>query len=279
MSKTIPVGLLAPFNARRTALVWAATFRRPDGEVFRYCGGTRNKTISGELFTASPGFTVSNITCTEGLEVDSLKFTLLRTTDVEKAAVLAGRWMGTIVEFDQFDFRDPSLGVIPWPTYRVSDVQPIVGGVEIELRDLRQLWRQDTTLYTGKTCQNRLGDARCTRDLTGYTFSAAVTSVASRRVFTASSLGQAADFFGNGLVTFDDGIHADLPIRVQEHEAGGVITLAWPLLVDLLPGDTFVIVAGCWGRLEDCRDKFDNVLNMRAPGLHAPLVSEVVNGA
>ena len=49
------------------------------------------------------------------------------------------------------------------------------------------------------------------------------------------------------------------------------LVLAMPAAVQV--GDTFSIVAGCRKRLEDCRDKFDNVLNFRGephrPGVDA----------
>lgn len=261
-----------------TSLVFTIEVTRADATVLRFTSADRDLVVSGQTFLAAPGFKVSNIACTEGLGVDQLRLTLLTTTALAKADVLAGRWDGALVKFNEVNAADTSMGVIPWPSYRISDKQPIIGGFELELRDLRQLLKQDNTLFTGKTCQNRLGDARCTKALGAFTFSFTVTSVTSRSVFTASGLAQAADYFGNGLVTFASGIYAGLPQRVQAHASGGVITLAYPLITNILVGDTGSIVAGCWGRIDDCRVKFSNILNMRAPGVHAPLVSDMVNG-
>ena len=92
-----------------------------------------------------------------------------------------------------------------------------------------------------------------------------VTSAASLSQFTCSGLAQAAGYFTNGEVYFADGPYATLgaPLWVREHTAGGVINLAVPLYAGIaVAGQTGTIVAGCQKRKnEDCRDKFNNVLN------------------
>jgi len=243
-------------------LAWTVTFSRRDGEVFRYTGGTRDATVEGDLYLAQPGFQVSSLTCTLGFSVDTLELTVFTTDDLTKADFLAGRWTGCRVEFNQRDWADSTNGFIPWPVYRVSNVEPVQGGFVLELRDLRQLMLQDYTRASGKTCINRLGDSRCTKNLDPFTFGFTVTSVASRSIFTCSALAQAADYFSNGELTFDDGLHAGLPLLVRAHATGGVITLAVPLIADIEVGQTGTIIAGCLHRFEeDCKTKFDNVLN------------------
>lgn len=280
MSKTLGAGMIAALATRQTTLAWTVKFTRRDGDVFRFINSTRDKTIGGFIFSAAPNFNVSSLTCTAGFEVDTAKLTVLTNDDMVKADFLTGRWDGCRIDFNQADWQTPANGFIPWPYYRVSDVQPIDGGFELELRDGRQLWRRDYTLTTGKTCQNRLGDARCGVVLAGspvtYTFPFTVTTVTSRSQFTASGLAQAADYFTEGLLTFDSGFYADLPLMVLAHDAGGVIYLGESLIDDIANGSTGFIVAGCLKRREDCRDKFDNILNMRAPGIDAPTAEELV---
>lgn len=278
--KTLDADMIAMVRSRVRTLGWAATLTRRDGEVFRYCSGSHDLAIDGEVFTAAPSFTLSSITCTAGVGmVDTLDLTVLPSEDMSRADLLTGRWDGCRVEFNQFNWKDLTHGLIPWPTYRVSDTRPKDGVFILNLRDLRVLWKQDYTLTTGKDCQNRLGDFRCLVDLAPFTHTFTVTSVNSaRRQFTASGLAQAADYFTNGSLTWDDGLHAGLPMLVMDHATGGVITLAVPMLQNIEVGMTGTLIAGCLYRLEDCRDKFDNVLNMRAPGVHAPTPEVVAGG-
>lgn len=289
MSKTIPAGIQATIAGGTTRLAWAITITRADGQVYRYCSGTRNKTIGGQAFVASPGFTVSNLTCTEGASVvDTLQLTMLAQDDLQKVDFLAGRWNGARVEFNEFDWSDPSLGLIPWPTFRVSDVQPIAGAFVLELRDVRVMWGHNYTLYTGKECQERLGNVRVTQngtfgcqvDLAPFTFAFEVVSVSSARRQFVIDVAQPADYFTEGYLVWDTGQHiqAGMQQLIRDHATGDVVTLAVPLLADVTVGMTGEIVAGCLKRLEDCRDKFDNLPNMRAPGVHAPTVEELVGG-
>lgn len=260
-------------------LAWAVTMTRPDGEVYRYCSGTRNKTIAGGLYIAHPGFSVSNLTCTEGPDViDSLELTMYAQNDLQKADFLTGRWNGTRVEFNEFDWSAPDNGLIRWPTYRVSDVEPVAGAFVLELRDLRVLWRQNYTLYTGKECQNRLGDYRCQIDLGAWTLPFEITAIDNARQTFTIDLAEAADWATRGYIVLDAGLHlhSGLKLLVLDHATGGEITLAVPLIADVEIGMTGLVTAGCLMRLEDCRDKFDNILNMRAPGVHAPTVEELV---
>lgn len=265
MSKTLSAGMAAMVATGGRTLEWTAKFTRTDAQVFRFTSGSRSATISAELYESAPGFSVSSITCTLGYGVDTLEMTVLTNDNMTRAEFLSGRWYACRVEFNQYNWASPSDGFIPWPVYTVSDVTPLQGGFKLEMRDLRQYMRQDFSLSTGKTCPHRLGevgDSKCNKDLTSFTHAFTVTSVTSRSIFTCSGLAQATDYFTNGQATFADGLHAGLPLLIRAHTTGGIITLAVPLIADIVIGQTGTIVAGCLKRkTEDCITKFNNVLN------------------
>lgn len=277
--KQLTSGMASHVASGTTSLAWAVKLTRTDGQVFRFVSATREATLDSELYLAAPGFDLTSITCTLGYEVDTLKLIVLTDNDIEHADFLTGRWNGTRVEFNQYNWADPSDGFIPWPTYKVANTRRIVGGFELELRDLRQLLRQDYTLTTSKTCANRLGDALCRVDLAGspgFTYAVEVTSVASRLVFT-TDLAQPAGWCIGGTITFDSGLYAGLPLLVSNQTAGGVITLAEGdrIIEAVTIGQTASITAGCRKRLgPDCRDKFNNVINFRG-ARHAPSSSQL----
>lgn len=276
--KTLSAGMLQHLATRTTTLAWMIKITREDGVVFRYVSGNEGIILNGETYQAAPGFSVSSLTSTLGFNVDTLELTVLANSDLEKADFLAGRWNNAQVDFNQYNWADPTDGFIPWPSYRVANVKPFRGGFVLELRDLRQLWRQDYTLTTGKTCQNRLGDSRCLVNLASFTFAFTVTSVQSRTRFTCSALAQTTDYFTEGSLTFADGRYEGLPLFIMSHSSGGVITLGAQLIEDVVVGQTGTITAGCLKRREDCRDKFNNILNMRAPGIDAPTIEELAGG-
>lgn len=280
--KSLSADMQTVIASRVLTLDWAVKFTRTDGEVFRYCTSRRAKTLDGEVYEPAPGFDLSSITCSLGYEVDTLQLTVLTDTALEQADFLAGRWYGCRVEFNQYNWADPTDGFIPWPTYRVANVQRIVGGFVLELRDLRQLLRQDFTLTTGKTCVNRLGDARCQVDVAGsFSYAVTVSSVASRLVFTVSGLAQPAGWCVGGTIIFEDGLYAGLALLVSGQTAGGEITLAEGdrIVENVVVGQTATITAGCRRRLNlDCRDKFNNVPNFLG-AKHAPSDNKLAGGA
>ena len=263
--KTLSAGNTTTAASGLWPWAWSVRFTRDDGQVFRYTSESQNATISGALYLAAPGFSVSSITSTLGYGVDTLEMTVLTNNDMVRADFFAGRWHGARVEFNQYDWTTPANGFIPWPVYTVSDVTPLQGGFKIEMRDLRQFLRQDMSLSSGKTCPHRFGvtgDSKCNKSLTSFTHTATVTSVTSRSIFTCSALAQATDYFTNGKATFTTGLHLALPLLIRAHTTGGIITLAVPLIADITVGQTGVVIAGCLKRkTEDCITKFNNVLN------------------
>ncbi len=137
------------------------------------------------------------------------------------------------------------------------------GRYVVEFRSLTQALQQTQGIVTSKTCRARLGDSRCTKDLTSFTYSSTVTAAASSQVFTDAARAEADDWFAEGIVTFLTGDNAGLSQQVKAF-AGRVFTLSLPMPFPVQVGDTFTAIAGCRRRLEeDCRDKFDNVVNFQ----------------
>ncbi len=85
-------------------------------------------------------------------------------------------------------------------------------------------------------------------------------------VFAASGLGGFGDdYFGEGLVMWVTGDNAGASHRIRSFVAsGGVFALLVPVANNIQAGDTFSVIAGCRKRRsEDCRTKFNNVLNFQ----------------
>lgn len=115
----------------------------------------------------------------------------------------------------------------------------------------------------GATCPKKFGGqeyAGCKKVVTPS--AGTVTGVADRYNFTASALAGAADYFGAGSIVWTTG--ANVGLKSQEVKAfgvGGVIELYEAFFYPVAIGDQFEITPGCRKRLEDCRDKWNNVLN------------------
>lgn len=288
--KTIPAALQAHYNSGATCVSHAIVIRREDGEVFGFTSHDRSFVMDvtpwgydedALTFDAGQGLDASAIVTTAGFEVDNLELTTLDDgTLFDRDEVLAGAW--TNAEFRIFRYRwDVSPVVI------ADDVETLIRGwfgevtlnqntIKVELRGLTQKLQQPVGIVSTKTCRARLGDSACKKDLTAFTHTFSVAAVTNKRTFTASGATQAADYFGEGIVTWLTGDNASgRPHKVREF-AEGVFTLQVPTVYPIQVGDTFTAVAGCRKRLmEDCKAKFNNVLNFQGEP-HRPTVDDLV---
>jgi uncharacterized phage protein (TIGR02218 family) len=281
-ARTLPADIETMRLSGFFTLTWALEIESRYGQALRYCGAAKNHTIEGDVYNAVPGMSVSSIASTLGLAVDNLKASLGDNGDILQADVLDGLWDGAPYRLFLFNPLDPTDGIVPWHYGTVANIEPRVGAFDAELRDHRQALHQDTTPTHQYGCDYELGDARCKKDLTAFTFSGvAVTSVANAYQFTCSSLAQAAAFFTQGKLRFTTGANANglssqIWRRIRVHASGGVLTMSLPLIRDVAPGDLITIVAGCTHRPdEDCRDKFENKVNYGGCD-SKPLVRELV---
>lgn len=157
----------------------------------------------------------------------------------------------------------------------VEDYEPLVASVlgkttieddryRIEEMALIDLLGQSVVHTYTPSCANVFGGQEhggCGVDLTAIDVVGAVTSIGSDYVFTDSSRAEAADYFGWGTVQFTSGQNAGLvPIKIRDFAIGGIFTLYDPPYYPLVIGDAFVAIPGCRKRLEDCRDKYANIV-------------------
>jgi uncharacterized phage protein (TIGR02218 family) len=273
--KTLPVNLEAHLQLGSTTVAHLLYIERTDAEVYAFTSHDRDITLDGVTYTAAQGMDVSGIVTSAGLAVDNLELTTLHDGSLFTTAdVLSGVWRNASFLISRCNWATPSDGPDPVLGGTFGEVVPRRNSITVELRDLKQYLQQPVGIVTSITCRARLGDSACTKDLTTFTHTTTITSVASKQVFTASGLAQAADYFGEGLLTFTTGACAGLSQKIKTHDTGGVLTLTLPMLPTVTVGDSITVIAGCRKRLaEDCITKFSNVLNFQGephlPGLDA----------
>lgn len=111
-------------------------------------------------------------------------------------------------------------------------------------------------------CWRTLYDAGCSANRAAYQKNGAVT-VASGRARFSSGLSAASAYFALGAITFTSGLNSGVRRSVKSF-VGGEFVLSNPLVFDLAPGDSFVVVPGCDKTLgaNGCA-KFNNTVNFK----------------
>jgi uncharacterized phage protein (TIGR02218 family) len=114
-------------------------------------------------------------------------------------------------------------------------------------------------------CQKVFGGqefAGCKVDLAPLIVSGTLTHATSNSEFRDSARAEAADYFAEGTIAFTSGQNAGLKaIRVKVHAADGSIETHEAFHYPVAVGDAYTLTPGCRKRLEDCRDKWSNVVN------------------
>lgn len=283
MKPAIPVPLEAEYNRGTRHIGLLLRLVRRDGTIVGLTSAARNVTIAGVLYQALGGLMASSVIQRSGLAVDNLEMSTLNDGSIfVPNDVYAGRWKNAKFLYSKYNYASPTDGIDPIFGGSMGNARIEQGMVIADLRGVQQFLQQQTiSVVTSKACRAELGDDKCRIDLTPYTVAAVPVTARGQQTFTASSLGQASDYFGNGELLWTSGDNIGLNARVKSF-AGGVVTLMLPMFFTVQNADQFTIIAGCRKRhdrdirtnpsgVSDCVDKFDNIHNFQGephlPGL------------
>jgi uncharacterized phage protein (TIGR02218 family) len=263
--KARSAGLQAHHEDPVQTRAWCWKVTRLDGQVFGFTSVDQDLEIDGVTYVASTGITPYAIDSKADLSVPNMQVNgLLDSTGITEADLVAGLWDGAAVENFEVNFRDLSQGKMNLATGVLGPVSAGRVAFQAELRGLMQRLQQPVGEVFTIGCQATLGDARCKVALGPWTVTGAVTTATSARAFTDSTRAEAAAYFTAGLVTWTSGENDGLSMEVRAHATGGVFELALPMPYTIAVGDTYSMVAGCRKRaIEDCKTKFNNLLNFR----------------
>ncbi|MGB3274546.1 MAG: DUF2163 domain-containing protein [Xanthobacteraceae bacterium] len=267
--RTVPSALQAKLDAGVTTLAQCWKLTRRDGMVVGFTDHDVDLTFDGVTFRAGTGLSASEATSRFGLAVDGAEIAgALSDDSLSEHDLAGGRYDAATIETWLVDVTDVGLRVL---TARGSlgEVRREGAAFGAELRGLADALAQESgRLYTAR-CGADLGDTRCRVDLASPVFrgSGAVVTVDGMSQFTASGLAGFADgWFSAGKLVWSSGANTGLAMEVKIHRnAGGVVRLVlWQAMADaILPGDGFVVTAGCDKQFSTCRNRFGNSGNFR----------------
>lgn len=248
---------------------------RTDGEVFGFTDHDQPIPIGGVIYEALSGFTASQLVTNAQLSVDNMELEgLFDSAGITDAELEAGIWDNAeivIFEANYVTRTWTNTLLTGW----LGQVRRNKGLFVAELRSLTSTLQKTVGDMITPNCRYKLGDLNCKVDLDVLTeHDVPVTSVTSRRIFVASSLGStspnyATGWYSWGVVTFTTGLNAGFSMDIKSYTAGGTVELQLPFPYAISVADEFSISPGCNKQhktgpseyLGDCGEKFDNVIN------------------
>jgi len=286
MSKNIPASVLSHYGERTTFFKHGLRIVREDEFELTLTSNSHDDTIDGVLYKANPGLDISSIVTTASFAVGNLELRTLHDEEVfTTLEIMSGVWRNAAFTI----FRYNSQNLDESPTSDVYDVllTGTLGELTIrlndlvaELRDLRFYFQHPVGVISSETCRNRLGlndgiHSFCNVDLEALRVSGSITDVTNQQTCRDLARAEVADYFGQGVLTWISGDNVGLSSHVYSHAANGTFVFMKALIGEIQVGDSYTVVPGCRKRLaEDCRDKFDSVLDFNGEP-HRPKIDDL----
>lgn len=229
--------------------------QRQDGTVIGFTDHDRDIGI----YKATTGLTTTKIVRRVGLSVDNLEIEgiiddeIITSVDIE-----AGLYDNATVDIYLVNWKVSSQSdlVVSGTFGNVSQVE---NGFAAEFRALAHRLNQTSGRIYQRTCDTKLGSARCGVNLNDpqYRVTATVTSFSDQDV-TVNSTQRESGYFALG--TLIDANGASHKIRTHR---GAVMRLSMRPVIDITVGSNVTLIAGCKQDSETCRTKFNNIRNFQ----------------
>ena len=270
--KTFPLALAEHYAQGSTSLAYALRIEREDATVYGFTSADRDAFFNATQYKAAQGLNISSLETNSGFSVDNLELSTLDDgTLFKRTDILGGLWRNAQFSITRYNVASVSDGFETIMVGTLGEATLSNGSVKVELRGLQQYLQQPVGSVISATCRARLGDNKCTVNLTPLTFVGQVASALNKQTFVNGLSSQANGYFENGVLRFTSGVCQGMSGVVKTYTSN-TFTLQLPLIIQPEVGDSFVAISGCKKRfVEDCIGKFANSLNFQGephvPGL------------
>lgn len=249
-----------------TSLCYCWEIVRRDGVVLGFTDHDRDVLANNVLFLGTTGVTTTQIARRLGLAVDNLELTgaiddeAITTLDIER-----GLYDDASVKLYVVNWRDPTQ-FDNLATGTFGNVNQNEDGFEVEFRTRSHTLSQPMGRIYQRTCDTKLGSAKCRVDLSNpnYTVTPTITAVDGHNI-TFDVLGFDDDWFALGKLVESNGAEHDV-----KRSRSTTITLWESPVPAPAVGDVVTLIVGCKQDAETCQAKFANIFNFqgcnRIPG-------------
>lgn len=261
--KTIPTGLANHLDTGATTLCLCWKFTRTDGKEFGFTDHDRELSFADVVFEASEGLSASDFIAGPGMAVGGHEATgAFSLTGLDENDLRASLWDDAAIHVWLVNWQNADQRV----TLAKGNIGEIVsedGMFRAEIRSLSHRLDQPRGRIFSRHCDADFGDQQCgiNASSAAYKGTGSVLETDGRRQVTVSGLDDFGDnWFSRGHLTWTSGANKDVSIEVKSHLKDGSVSVQfWQAAgLEIEPGDTFKVFAGCDKRFETCVEKFSN---------------------
>lgn len=243
------------------ATCWRIT--RRDGLSQYFTDHDQDLRVDGASYLASSGIVPSAVTSQAGLAVDNLELEGMLSNDaIAHHDLMAGLYDHAELEIFMVNYTAPEDGRLHVKTGWLGEVTLREGVFVAEVRGITAALQQTIGEVYTPTCRAALGDVRCKKDLSSYTYTGTIDSVENAFAFTDAAREEDNGHFDYGIITFTSGANEGLSMEVRDFRHGR-FGLFLPFPHEVETGDSYEAIAGCDKRFDTCVGRFNNAVNFR----------------
>lgn len=275
--KNISSTLLSTLSNESLTLIYCYKITLQDGTILGFCDHDQDISFESQNYIATSAVRGSAIEASSDLAVDDMEISgIIDSNIIKEQDVLAGRYDQALVEVFILDYTDLSAGKMIVQNGYIGEIKIQGERFVAEIRGLSQKLSQPIGKLYSPNCRAKLGDSKCSINISNFSHSGTVTSVTSRAIFTDSNLSWANSGYWNyGIIEFTSGANNGIKIEVKNSSTDGSFILALSAPFDISIGDEFIARAGCDKRLSSCINKFSNAVNFRGEP-HIPGIDKML---
>ena len=253
--KIFGAGLTSHLTGDSTTLCYCWRIEREDATVYGFTDHDRDLVVDGTTFLATTGITTTRMVQRLGLSVDNLDIEgvidddALTTSDIER-----GLFDNAVVNIYLANWNDPTqFDLVSRGSF--GNARMVETGFEVEFRSLSQRLNQPTGRTYQRTCDAKLGDARC-----GFVVSPSSYDVVSvsGHVITLDGVTNPDDWFSLGLLVDATGAKH----KIKSHVGNRILLWEQPVLPPAV-ATTVQLTPGCRQTINVCKEKFGNSVNFK----------------
>jgi uncharacterized phage protein (TIGR02218 family) len=247
--------LLTMLGGSEISRCFLAELTSTTGQTVRVTSHDVDRVIGAETYLKTPGFNLTRYTVKNGGEAATIDFEMPLSDDgpILIEDVRRGAWRGaTIVLWIAHTATPADRNVLAQGFVGRTDYGDRLQG-SMELVTLADALK-DIVLFTIQpACPWKFASRQCGAVEATWTRAGAVSSVTSRRKFTATITSPGTLSFTHGKVNWTSGDNAGAEGWVRQWTSGsGLFEMVTDFPFDIQAGDAFDVLAGCQKNRTDC---------------------------
>lgn len=233
---------------------------KQDGTSVTFTDHDTDLVINSVTYSTAGAIEITPIVYSKSNDVDSVEINgLLESGSLTEIEALGKEYDRATIQIFKADFKNlpaslTSTSVIWLKTGFVGNVLIKQNTWIIEVRGFKQALKQSVGENTSKTCRADLGDSRCTKNLTSFTYTGLITAISGKTVTTDIGSFNDTIMQGGKLTVSSKGFTADVA-----SSSGSSVVLYDTVYHDDLVGESVSIITGCNKTIDTCRNIYSNI--------------------